>query len=54
MASKIQGRYLDEIRDKITKKWKNKCEAKYGVAEKMQNQNGVVFLSDLKIQSKLF
>ena len=40
MASKIQGRYLDEIRDKMTKKWKNKCEAKYGVAEKMQNQNG--------------
>ena len=53
MASKIQGRHLDEIWAKMTKKEKKNCKANYGVVEKIQNQNGVVFFSNLKMQCKL-
>ena len=54
MASKIQEKHLDEIRAKMTKKWKKNYEAKYGVVEWIQNQNGVVFFSNLKVQRKWF
>ena len=47
MATKIQGNHLDENRAKVTKKLAKKFEAKYGVVEGSQNQNGVVF-SNLK------
>ena len=54
MASKIQEKHLDEIRAKTTKKRKKNYEAKYGVVEWIQNQNGVVFFSNLKVQRKWF
>ena len=48
MPSKIRGKHLDEISAKMVKKWKKNCEAKHGVVEKSQNQNGVVFFSNVK------
>ena len=53
MLTKIQGKCLDENRAKMTKKWKKNCVAKYGVVEESQNQNGVVFFSNLKLVAKI-
>ena len=51
-VEKQLGRQSEEIQAKITKKWGKNSEAKRGVVEKTQNQNGVTFLSDLKMQGK--
>ena len=53
MASKIQWKNLDEIRVEMGKKWEKNCETKYGVVEKIQNQNGVFVFSNLKDATKL-
>ena len=48
IKGKLQGRNEEQIRAKITKK----AEAKYSVFVKIQTQNGVVFLSNLKTERK--
>ena len=53
MASKIQSKHLDEIGVKMAKKWEKICEAKYGVVEEIQNQNGVVVFCNLKDATKI-
>ena len=53
MASKIQRKHQDEILVKMAKKWKKTCEAKYGVVEEIQNQNGVVVFCNLKDAMKI-
>ena len=53
MASKIQWKNLDEIRVEVGKKWEKNCETKYGVVEKIQNQNGVIVFSNLKDATKV-
>ena len=37
----------------MAKKWKKTCEAKYGVVEEIQNQNGVVVFCNLKDAMKI-
>ena len=53
MPSMIQRKHLDEIRVKVTKRWGKNCEAKHGLVEESQNQNGVVFFSKLKHAAKI-
>ena len=36
----------------MAKKWEKPCEAKYGVVEEIQNQNGVVVFCNLKDATK--
>ena len=52
MASKIQRKHLDKIWVKWPRNGKKPCEAKYGVVEEIQNQNGVVAFCNLKDATK--
>ena len=52
MEMKIQWRHVDENWTKMKRKWGKNCEAKYAIFEQFQNQNGVVFFFDRKIQRK--
>ena len=47
-----ERKYADENRTKTTKKWYKNCEAYVAVDEEIQNQNGVVFFSNLKDATK--
>ena len=48
-----ERKYADENRTRMTKKWDQNCEAYVAVDEKLQNQNGVVFFSNLKDATKI-
>ena len=48
-----ERKYVDENRTKMMKKWGKNGQVYVAVDEEIQNQNGVVFFSNLKDASKV-